>query len=804
MDTIPGDNFVIDCAKWIRYNEGKLGDIAGSSSSTVGSWINPANWMLAGGIAATPNQNAANRGSRTLTMSTQASSSSKSQTTTTLRPMSFRVTSHHLYYLLIRCEAIGLPIGSLDVRIPKRSRPSTYFAFISNNAAGATSKKRDREETMSVSSLQTTMSAFGLGSSIKGGKSWWSGEKHDINADVRYIYSSMTKLPALRIGPPPLKLIRDFEDCPGEMSVPLDAFKNVQILEFEDADPRAFLGWDRLSMQLRSLSFKRSGVEDVSDIIIDAVLNDGKRRRGEKVQERKRKVHNSDETEASEEMQSSSDTNVVAFSESTNGGTELETAFTEQLPSLSWHFLRHLSLSDNSLTFVHHYPVSYLANLTSLDLSHNLLNAVPPSLSTLPKLRSLNMSNNLIDSVLGIPDSIPQIEALNLSHNRLESLCGLERLSSLSRVDLRSNEIFQAGEIGRLATLEHVSELFIAGNPLLDEEEDARVLVFAEFAKEGKQVDTIKLDGEIIGYFERQRVREIVPNMDRLAIMRKSRRTTTGSSGTENDTYRIRNETPLASETAKLARNSGNENDNRNPNSMEDEAQAAKGSVIVKNVRHRGGAGHGRRSINPSSQPTNRSEDDVQHGGASAYNQTQTPASRTNAAQRRNRRVVELAESTHEGDDGSANQHLPKEASEASDSDLIKRAALAGNTDVALGAVPAEIETRSEKDLESHNIKSTGNKLNFHNGGSSAEKERNKYNNGNKLGKAAVATEDETVDGNKMATRARENVIRHESQPSPSGEENNLTNRELRRKIEALKGEVGDDWMRVLARGENS
>ncbi|MCO5576852.1 hypothetical protein L7F22_030672 [Adiantum nelumboides] len=722
MDTVQGDKFVIDCAKWIRYNEAKLGDIAGPSASSIGTWINPVNWMLAGGTAATSNPShghAARPGPRTRTMSTQASSSSKPQPTP-LRPMSFRVTSHHLYYLLIRCEALGLPIGSLDVRIPKRSRPSTYFAFISNNAAGATSKKRDREETMSVSSLQTTMSAFGLGGSAKGGGSWWSGEKHDIIADIRFIYSSMTKLPALRIGPPPLKLIRDFEDCPGEMSVPLDAFKNVQILEFEDADPRAFLGWDRLSMHLRSLSFKRSGVEDVSDIIIDAVLNDGKRRRGEKIPQRKRKVHTSDEAEGSEGMQSSNDTSVVASSDLT-GVEEQEIEVTEQLPSLSWHFLRHLSLCDNSLTFVHHSPIAYVTNLTSIDLSHNLLNAVPPSLSALMKLRSLNISNNLIDSVLGIPDSIPQIEALNLSHNRLESLCGLERLTNLSRVDLRSNEVFEAGEIGRLATLEHITEVFIAGNPLLEEEEDARVLVFAEFAKEGRLLEKIKLDGESIGYFEKQRVREIVPNMDRLAITRNSKRTPTNTSG-------HRNETPLASELVKIAKSPDDERDSKSSHPpTEDEAQAVKGSVIVKNVRHRGGAGHGRRSTNLSGHPNNKSDDGVQQAEPSSHIQTQATTSRTNAAQRRNRRVVELAESVHEGEEVYAaknqNSLLQGERNEASDSDLIKRAALAGNTDVALGAVPAENVTKPFNDSKSHKSNRTENELDSYKDGFNADKE---------------------------------------------------------------------------------
>ncbi len=141
-------------------------------------------------------------------------------------------------------------------------------------------------------------------------------------------------------------------------------------------------------------------------------------------------------------------------------------------------------------------PLLALSALTHLDLSSNLLNVVPPSLAHLPALVSLNISDNLIDSVLGIYDALPVVRVLNLAKNRLESLCGLERLYALQRVDLRANAIFEAGEVGRLAPLPAIAEVWVKDNPLVEELVDYRVDCFVEFAREAR---TIALDGEAPG-----------------------------------------------------------------------------------------------------------------------------------------------------------------------------------------------------------------------------------------------------------------------------------------------------------------
>lgn len=819
MDTVPGDTFIAECARFIRYNEARLGNVAGPSSlsvsaaaAAVGTWINPVSWVAWPVAGSAPEARTTTTGTATRDGSRLPAPASRRQTSTPQqqqqqRPMPLRVSSHHLYYLLLRCEALGLSIGQLDVRIPSASRPASYFAFISRHAAGAGTRRKDKDDTMSVSSLQTTMSTLtSLGGAGRhhSSSSWWSSAKQDPNSNLRYIYSAITKIPAVRIIPPPLKTIRDFEDCPGDMSVPLDAFKNVQILEFEDADPRGFIGWDRLSYQLRSLSMKGSGVEDVADLIIDAVINDGKRRRGEPVGPRRRKVHapKGADDRAADTTASSAETNGDGA-----GSSSAAEATAPQLPSLSWHFLRHLGLADNSLTFLHSRPISCISSLTSLDLSNNLLNAVPPCLHLLSNLRSLNVSNNLIDSVLGIPAALTSIEALNLSRNRLESLCGLERLNTLSRIDLRHNEVFEAGEIGRLATLDHLCEVYTLDNPLYEEEGDARVLIFVEFAREGRALDALKLDDETAGYFERQRVREHVPNMDRLVQARLTRQGQIGDvSDSQIDSVATATAKPKVTATATGTTSAAQ---TRKDGVAAAPPTSSPSGPAIKNVRHRGAGGGSRHGARHGARV--EAEQDGNSAAPSASNMA--------AAQRRNRRIVELSDSVRgivdadadaargtaetSGSDRRKGIALAPEVDEPTDSDAIKRAAREGNVEMAMGtSADTSVEPRAAGGrAEDGSPDEAGRRARTTTATAGAQTEPAALRSPSKRAQkgrksratgAADVSKEPPQDGGKSSLGAGQ---------GQAGEIE--TGEDLRRRIEALKGEVGDDWMRLLARGES-
>ena len=134
------------------------------------------------------------------------------------------------------------------------------------------------------------------------------------------------------------------------------------------------------------------------------------------------------------------------------------------LPQQIWSNLKQVDLSDNSLTFVANEPLAYINKVNNLNLSQNLLLAVPSGLSQLYDLEHLNLSNNMIESVTGINTILGNIIKLDLRNNRIENLCGLERLWALEYIDIRENRLTDWAEVGRMAELKEISQIYVEGN----------------------------------------------------------------------------------------------------------------------------------------------------------------------------------------------------------------------------------------------------------------------------------------------------------------------------------------------------
>ena len=108
-----------------------------------------------------------------------------------------------------------------------------------------------------------------------------------------------------------------------------------------------------------------------------------------------------------------------------------------------------------------------LINLTSLDLSNNLLTSLPDSIEQLTNLTSLNLSNN---SLTSLPESIEQLTnltSLSLSSNSLTSLPeSIRQLTNLISLDLSNNSLTVLSEsIGRLTNL---TSLHLGANKLTE------------------------------------------------------------------------------------------------------------------------------------------------------------------------------------------------------------------------------------------------------------------------------------------------------------------------------------------------
>ena len=203
-----------------------------------------------------------------------------------VKPAKLTLTPHHLFYLLSRFEEIGVPIGPMNIRLENihaEASPANYVSFRSQSQR---SKGRsDRDSIHSVSSVRSVMSGmsalwsnFGLSTPNTAIRT--ERAQAQLTADLKYLYSAFTKIPCLRLSPDrKSRRIGGYEEFPFDTAVPLLAFKNVSALELCDVDFRQFFGWDRLAEQLRSLAVKRGDVEDPADLLTGIVLDDMEKRR---------------------------------------------------------------------------------------------------------------------------------------------------------------------------------------------------------------------------------------------------------------------------------------------------------------------------------------------------------------------------------------------------------------------------------------------------------------------------------------------------------------------------------------------
>ena len=471
MDYQRGDDYLRNVASFIRSNEARLAEATfqrrrrprQSQPPSSGLTLNPLQWF-----------------------STQQS------TPTRPKPLMFYIDTHHLFYILTRLEALRYNVGSLDVKAIAPSRPMNYVDVFHGE---------DTSDTISLSSIRTslsTVSRLSLGTGL-----WGRPEPPSLDQELKYIFSSFTKIPALSLRAPGPKQIAEVAgDPPNENALPLGVFRNLQSLECIDIDPRTLLGWDKLSESLWNLTVVRSGLDDVSDLFIDAVSGDSSRRQSTlrpRALSRQSSFHSTPLPETiAESVEETVETPTSVDLPRPPSPTASSTP--SHFPSLKWAFLRFLSLCDNSLTFIPTESLLHLTSLTHLDLSSNLLVSIPPGLSSLYNLVSLNVSDNMIDSVQGIYKKLGQVLTIDISHNRLDSLAGLERLVALERVNVIHNRLEESGEVGRLALLPNIAEVCVEGNPFTEIEGDYRVKCFDFFWKEGK---TVLLDGSQAGFYEK-------------------------------------------------------------------------------------------------------------------------------------------------------------------------------------------------------------------------------------------------------------------------------------------------------------
>ncbi|KAI1980629.1 hypothetical protein LOZ53_006106 [Ophidiomyces ophidiicola] len=277
LNTEDGQLFIKNLARFVRTHEKALANalqMRRQASKSIDS------------ATSIPTANRHGSSGRSATSSSLAavfSLGSLSFTSHNIKPAKLTLTPHHVFYLLSRFEELSVPVGPMNIRLENinTEASSAYVSFLDKPRK----PKGDRDSIHSVSSVRSVLSgmsvfwsSFGLPTKDSISKS--EKARVAIENDLKYLYSAFTKIPCLRLAPDHrARLIRGYEEFPFDTAVPLHAFKNLGSLEVIDVDFRSFFGWDRLAEQLRTLTLKRANIEDIGDLLTGIVLDDIDKRR---------------------------------------------------------------------------------------------------------------------------------------------------------------------------------------------------------------------------------------------------------------------------------------------------------------------------------------------------------------------------------------------------------------------------------------------------------------------------------------------------------------------------------------------
>lgn len=464
MASIQGDQFIRTLAHYLRANEHKLTTPrTGHKESFTGvgvsnhnaqrnvlaSTVGSMTWLFAGGVQApAPRRPAGNIHTGDSPPSSiygvpaqyipfypsPRPQSPTNSTTLTLDP-------HHLYFLLVQFEHLGLDIGdpALLGTVPEGGVVETETSATENKAPSI----------MSIASNISTLS-LSTGWNLWERRSRHQKSNRSIEDEITFIYKVLSRITSLKLHFNLSVHLQSGATRTGrrmivgyETPLPQDGkslrlsavpFRSLTHLELINMHPRMIDGWITLQAQLSTLIVKGAKVEDINEVIVEEIAAS--------LQKRGQVVPVEDE----------------------------EVDLAQHLEGQPWAHLKHLSVADNSITTLDNAPLHFIQNLERFDLSSNLLIDIPNSLTSLYNLRSLNFAHNMISSVTGVNTILGNVQELDLRGNRLTILAGLERLWSLERLDIRNNRLEETAEIGRLASLPAIKEVWVEGNPFTVQE----------------------------------------------------------------------------------------------------------------------------------------------------------------------------------------------------------------------------------------------------------------------------------------------------------------------------------------------
>lgn len=450
-----------------------------------------------------------------------------------MKPAKLYLAPNQLYYLLSRFDELGVNVGPMTVRLENihaEHVSSNYVSFLTQSTLPTGRRSSDQDSIHSVSSVRSVVSNI---------SSMWSGfnlsnssakeEKRKAAEleDIRYLYSAFTKIPCLKLAlDHRIRRIAGYEEFPFDTAVPVYVFKNLSTLEIADMDFRQVFGWDRLADQLRSLTLKRAGIDDLTDLLVNIVLDDVERRRRRSTKQANSQPMQRSRSGSTEQLGSYGAPNSPIIPERRGSddnrqlGADLphslnarpilntRTTLTSGSPPRPQSSRRSTnytpsrpggksrqssgtvtpsmgSTNRNSMSnfaLLEHQQSHRWRLLRHLSLSDNgLMTISRTSLNPLTStLQSLDLSSNLFTEIPESLASLVHLRALNLSNCMIDSLHSLARcpLPAITVLNLRGNRITSLAGIEKLLSLERLD---LRENKLKDPTELARLTGLPDF-----------------------------------------------------------------------------------------------------------------------------------------------------------------------------------------------------------------------------------------------------------------------------------------------------------------------------------
>ncbi|KAG2500984.1 hypothetical protein HYH03_000806 [Edaphochlamys debaryana] len=147
--------------------------------------------------------------------------------------------------------------------------------------------------------------------------------------------------------------------------------------------------------------------------------------------------------------------------------------------------------------------LSTLKACKHLALSTNNIEKIS-SLSGMENLRILSLGRNLIKKIENLDAVADTLEELWISYNQIASLSGIEKLVNLRVLFMSNNKITNWSEVDKLAALDKLEDLLLAGNPLYNDYKDNNATSEYRIEVVKRLPNLKKLDGMPVDVDERE------------------------------------------------------------------------------------------------------------------------------------------------------------------------------------------------------------------------------------------------------------------------------------------------------------